>query len=59
MRSISVNGHVSEISVVIKSNEKEQGKEGEIEIERYSKAEVQKTAERPLITGYSYYETAE
>jgi hypothetical protein len=59
MRSTSVKEHVSEIIVTIKINEKEQEEEGGTETECHGKAEVHTSAERPLVSGYSYYGTAE
>jgi hypothetical protein len=59
MRSTSVKEHISEIIVTIKINEKEQEEERRIETESHGKAEVHSSAERPLVSGYSYYGTAE
>jgi hypothetical protein len=45
--------------VTIKFNKKGQEEERGKETERHGKAEVHMSAERPLVSGYSYYGTPE
>jgi hypothetical protein len=55
MKSNSAKEHVSEVTVIIKINEKEQEEKG-TETDIHEKAEVHSSA---LVSGYSYYGTAE
>jgi hypothetical protein len=56
MKLNSAKEHVSEIIVTIEINEKEQAEERETETGIHDGAEVHSSA---LVSGYSYYGTAE
>ena len=59
IRSAPVEKYISEITVTIEVNKKESGEEGGTQMEHHGKAELDGEAKRPLVSGYSYYGTAE